>query len=227
MARGLEIERKRNINVFAILFWLLLTGLLAATAWYGYRWYMEGETPPIVRAQTADPRVDETPVTPKQVDEHTVPATDPRYISIPSLGVANTRIFGVGVKDNKQLDAPKNISDAAWYTQSARPGNGYGAILINGHNGGNTRNGVFAKLGTLAVGADIILERGDGKKFTYTVVENQSMTLEEANQTGMAMMMKSADDTKEGLNLITCDGKWVPRYQQFDRRIMLRAVMKT
>jgi LPXTG-site transpeptidase (sortase) family protein len=135
------------------------------------------------------------------------------------------RVQKVGVTSNNQLDVPKNINDAAWYQKSATPGQGYGAVLIDGHNGGITRNGVFAKLNTLSQGDQITVERGDGKKYTYSVVENESMSLDEVNSTGMKKMMKSADEDTEGLSLITCDGKWIPKIQQFDRRIMLRAVL--
>jgi sortase (surface protein transpeptidase) len=85
---------------------------------------------------------------------------------------------------------------------------------------------VFAKLNTLSDGDQITIERGDGKKFTYSVVENESMPLDEVNNSGMKKMMKSADEDTEGLSLITCDGKWIPKIQQFDRRIMLRAVLE-
>lgn len=227
MARqGLEIKHKRSFHWVSLLIWALLLGLLLAIVWFGYRYFTTGELPPVVsvRALEADPRVDESPVSKKQVDQHIVPANQPRYISIPSLGIGNTRVFKVGVDKNNQLGAPANISDAAWYEKSMTPGAGYGAVLIDAHNGGVTRDGVFAKLGTLSRGAEIIVERGDGKKFTYKVIENESMPLEEVNKTGMKKMMQSVEAGKEGLSLITCDGKWVPKYQQFDRRIMLRAV---
>lgn len=227
MARGLEIRRKRNLHIWGWAFWIILLGLLGGALWFGYRYFTTGELPPglSAKALTADPRVDESPVGKKQIAEYVVPADQPRYISIPSIGVGETRVFPVGVTANNQLDTPKNISDAAWYTKSAKPGQGYGAVLMDGHNGGITRDGVFAKLGALQPGAEIVVERGDGKRFTYQVVENQSMPLEEVNKTGMKMMMRSADEVKEGLNIITCDGNWVPKYQQFDRRIMLRAVI--
>lgn len=227
MAHGLSIRHKREFHVWSWVFWILLLGALGASLWFGYQYFTRGDLPPFVSAKSlqADPRVDESPVTKKQVNEHKVPADQPRYISIPSLGVKDARVFAVGIDANNQLEAPQNISDAAWYEKSATPGNDYGAVLINAHNGGITRNGVFARLNTLVDGDEITIERGDGKKFTYEVVENQSMGLEEVNKTGMPMMMKSADEDKEGLNLITCDGKWVPKYQQFDRRIMLRAIL--
>lgn len=226
MAHGLSIKHKRQLHIFAWVFWILVIGTLIAAAWFAYRYFDTGELPSFVTAKAlqADPNVDETVVTKKQVNEHTVPKDQPRYISIPALRIDKTRVFAVGTTKNNQLEAPKNIADAAWYRKSALPGASYGAVLINAHNGGATRDGVFAKLGTLGVNAQIMVERGDGKVFTYKVVENKSMPLEEVNKTGMKMMMQSADETKEGLNLITCDGKWVPKYQQFDRRIMLRAV---
>ena len=226
MATGLHIDHKRNLSIVRWLFWMAFLVVLCGAAWIGYNYFTKGDLPAFVSvsALTADPRVDEKPVAKSQIDEHKVAKDEPRYISIPSLGVGKTRVFGVGVTANGQLDTPKNISDAAWYNKSAKPGVGYGAVLIDGHNGGITRSGVFAKLGTLQAGSEIIIERGDGKKFTYSVVENESMALDEVNKTGMKKMMQSADESKEGLNLITCDGKWVPKYQQFDRRIMLRAV---
>lgn len=227
MAHGLSIKHKRDFHLWNWVFWIVLLGAIGATTWFGYQYFTRGDLPPFISAKAlkANPQVDESPVSKSKISKHVVPAGQPRYISIPSLGVDETRVFAVGTDANNQLHAPQNISDAAWYKKSAMPGNGYGAILINGHNGGITRNGVFAKLNTLVKGDEITLERGDGKKFTYEVVENQSMSLPEVNKSGMQMMMKSADETKEGLNLITCDGKWVPKYQQFDRRIMLRAVL--
>lgn len=205
---------------------ILLFLVFLTSCWYAYRWYMEGEEPPITVPLfvTADPDVDETEVTAEQIDTHAVPAANPRYVSIPSLGITNTRVFAMGVGKDNSLLSPANISDAAWYDKSATPGSG-GVVLMNAHNGGVTRNGVFAKLGTLSKGEIIEIERGDGQKFHYEVRENQSMPLEEVRESGMKMMTQSAEPGKEALNLITCDGKWVPRFKQFDRRIMLRAVL--
>jgi LPXTG-site transpeptidase (sortase) family protein len=223
---GLEIKQKRELHLWRWFFWLVLVALLATAGWFGYQWYTTGEEPPIpLPIASADPRIDETVVPKAKVEEYTVPATHPRYISIPKLGISKVRVQQVGVTANNQLDVPKNINDTAWYEKSATPGQGYGAVLIDGHNGGITRNGVFTKLSTLQGGDEITVERGDGETFTYSVVENESMSLDEVNETGMKKMMTSADEDKEGLSLITCDGKWVPKIQQFDRRIMLRAVI--
>lgn len=226
MAHGLEIKHKRETHPIRWMLLVLLIVLAAATGWFGWQYFNTGNLPlgATVDALQANPAIDESEVSDQQVKSHTVKPDEPRYITIPKLSLGNVRVFGVGVDANNQLQAPSNISDAAWYTKSSRPGLGYGAVLINAHNGGARRDGAFAKLGTLTKGDTIEVERGDGKLFTYKVVENQSMPLEEVNATGMKMMMESAEEGKEGLNLITCDGNWVPKYKQFDRRIMLRAV---
>ncbi len=200
--------------------------VLVATGWYTYRWYMHGDELPvdIPVFVTADPDVDESEVTQELVTTHVVDTYAPRYLSIPALGIQNTRVFGVGVDKNGALMAPANISDVAWYSKSATPGSG-GVVLVDGHNGGITRNGVFSRLHTLTQGSIIEIERGDGEKFRYEVRENQSMHIDEVNSTGMSMMLTTAEEGREALNIITCDGKWVPRLGQFDRRIMLRAVL--
>lgn len=173
----------------------------------------------------ADPDVDETPVTAAMIEEYQVPADQPRYISIPVLGIDKARVQKVGLTKDKMLDTPKNISDTAWYDKSALPGQGYGAVLIDGHNGGITKDGVFAKLGSLKDGDQIVVERGDGRKVIYAVAENKTETLKETNASGMKRLMTPFDQTKEGLGLITCAGNWVPRDKVFDKRILVRAVV--
>lgn len=221
---GLTIQHKHELHLWKWFFWLLVFGFIAASGWFAYRWYTTGEEPPLIPIAAADPRIDESDISKSDIDGYTVPASQPRYISIPKLGIDKVRIMKVGVAANGLLDTPKNIHDTAWYEKSATPGQGYGAVLIDGHNSGTTKDGVFAKLSTLTEGDKITIERGDGKKFTYTLVSNENMSLQEANESGMKEMMQSAEFDKEGLSLITSDGKWVPRLQQFDRRIMLRAV---
>jgi len=38
-------------------------------------------------------------------------------------------------------------------------------------------------------------------------------------------MMYSVEPDKEGLSLITCSGRWVPKDKVFDRRILVRATI--
>lgn len=224
---GLYIEGKRDLHLYRWLSLLAIVVILATIGWLLYRWFTTGERPPIIplpASALADSSIDEEPVSQVAIDNYKVPAKDPRYISIPALNISKTRVKPVGLTKNNLLDTPANIHDTAWYKNSARPGQGYGAVLIDGHNGGVTRDGIFAGLHKLKNGDEIIIERGDGKKITYTVVENRTESLAEANKTGMQRLLTPYDKKKEGLGLITCAGNWVPRDKVFDKRIMIRAV---
>lgn len=227
MNQGLSIKYKKSFSVLKWAASAIVVALIIASGWYTYQWFVHGEEPPIVplpASALADTSVDESAVTPAMIEDHTVPDLHPRYISIPALGIDKVRVQNVGLTETRQLDTPKNISDTAWYNKSATPGQGYGSVLIDGHNGGVTRNGVFAGLERLANGDEIMIERGDGEQFYYKVVENKTESLADANATGMQRVMTPYDNAKEGLGLITCAGKWIPRDKVFDQRILVRAV---
>lgn len=222
MALNIEYVKERHTGRWVALIIFIL--ILAAAGWFGYRWYTTGNIPvdlPIVSANTA---IDESDITFDQTNGHTMPSEQPRYIRIPSIDLTTTRIFPVGLDSNNLIEAPGNINDVSWYKESGTPGDG-GVILMQGHSVGVSKNGAFAKLSTLKKGDIMTLERGDGQTFTYRVVENQNMSIDEVNATGMKMMGQSADPGKEALNLIGYDGTWVPRLGMFDRRTMLRAVI--
>lgn len=224
---GLYIEQKRDYHIGRWLFIAAFVALLAAAGWFGYRWFITGVQPPIVplpAAALADPSVDEALVSQSAIDNYKVPATHPRYISIPALNITKARVQKVGLTKANTIDTPKNISDAAWYSASATPGQGYGQVVIDGHNGGISRDGIFANLSSLKDGDTVIIERGDGKRFTYTVVENKTESLKEANTTGMKRLLTPYDTSQEGLGLITCAGNWVPRDKVFNKRVLVRAV---
>lgn len=227
MASGLYLERKRDFHIKYWLIGLAVVAMLGTVGWFLLQWYTTGDKPaflPLPASALADPTVDETPVTKSDIDNYHVDAHHPRYISIPALNIDKARVQTVGLTKYNTLDTPRNISDTAWYNQSAYPGQGYGAVLIDGHNGGISRNGVFAKLSSLKKDDEITIERGDGKKFHYFVVENKTESLKDANTTGMQRLLTPFDTDKEGLGLITCAGNWVPRDKVFDKRILIRAV---
>ena len=210
--------------------WLLLIGY---TGFYIYVNFIQTKDISSSSSQTvASHEVDETEVTQEKKEDYQVPNPSfPRYLSIPSLKISNARIVQIGtIKNTGQLDSPKSIYDAGWYTKSGLPGAGKGAVLIDGHNGGPTKGGIFENLGSLSKGSEIIIERGDGQRITYQVVDNREMSVEdinnESNPLGMKTMLNSMDPKKEGLNMITCVGDWDYSKNTFNKRVMLRAVRK-
>ena len=184
---------------------------------------MEGK--PRATAETVEEaaEVEETEVTPAQRAEHVVAADVPRYLSIEKLGIVNARVFSMGINSAGELDVPYNIFDIGWYSQSSKPGSG-GVLVMDGHNGGPNVEGVFKHLNQLYTGDLIVVERGDGTKFTYKVVENNEVPLSAADD-----YMKTAFTSPvlgtEALTLISCVGEWSQVQQTYLSRQFVRAVL--
>jgi sortase (surface protein transpeptidase) len=168
---------------------------------------------------SADPDAPSTtPVSSQSIRSYAVAPDLARYIKIPKLDV-HARVLQVGVTTSGALGAPGNVFDAAWYTGSAKPGQP-GASLIDGHVSSWTTNGVFYGIKKLAPGDAIQIEKGDGKVLSYSVVK--VVTYDAAN-VDMQSLMRSADLSKSGLNLITCGGKYDREQGEFTQRVAVYA----
>lgn len=226
MSTGLHIQEQKSFSYIGWLAGLLVVLGLAVCAWYGYLYYTKGIEPPIpIPVANANTNVIEDQVPKATVDNYTVAADEPRYLSIPALDVDKSRILAIGTTDTGELDTPRNIHDTGWYNKSSHPGDGTPAMLLDGHNGGPTKGGVFENIGKLQPGDSIIIERGDGHKFTYLVKQNDSYTVDDMNDHVMKELSQSAELGTQGLNMISCTGNWIPQLQTYDHRQVVRAVL--
>ncbi len=161
--------------------------------------------------------------TEEEVYEYVVAADMPRYLTIDALGVYNARILSLGVDRNGALATPRNIFDVGWYDASGKPGQG-GTMVIDGHNGGPHVYGVFKRLPDLVSGDIITVERGDGVKYNYSVVENTEVPLSESDKY-MSTAMKSPVRGKESVTLISCTGEWSQQQRTYLSRQFTRAIL--
>ena len=110
-----------------------------------------------------------------------------------------------------------------WYTSSGKPGEGK-TIVIDGHNGGPTRHGVFKDLPNLAPGDQFVIQRGDDVEYTYSVYDNVTVPLAEADKY-MVKAMHSPVSGVESVTLITCTGEWSQTKGTYLSRQFLRAIL--
>lgn len=185
---------------------------------------MDGSERAISSVETIEiEELEEDEPTEQQVSTYTVPADRPRYLHIPTLELYNVRIIGVGVDASGALATPRNIHDVGWYTSSGKPGEGK-TMVIDGHNGGPTKQGVFKKIPQLKEGDQFVIERGDGVKYTFSVYDNVTVPLEEANKY-MVKAMHSPVSGTESVTLITCTGEWSQTRGTYLSRQFLRAIL--
>ena len=229
MGKKIHLDLKKNISkiIFGIIAIVLLVCAARILIWEHY-YYEEkegSEREASVSSPVEDEDVDETDVSDADKTEYNVAGDRPRYLSISKLGIKNSRVLPVGLTNSRQLATPNNIFDVGWYTESAKPGQD-GAMVIDGHNGGPTKSGVFKNLPSLAEGDIIEIERGDGTTFKYRVVENNEYSLDEANE-NMNKMFSVPDPkkNKQSVSLITCSGEWSDIQKTYLSRQFVRAVL--
>ena len=173
---------------------------------------------------TEDETLDETEIDGDTLDNYEVPADNPRFLEIESLGIGRSRVLPVGVTATGELGTPVSIFDVGWYEASSKPGGGKTSV-IDGHNGGPTKTGVFKRLPELEIGEIIKITRGDGKIFNYKVVENEKISLDDANDYMKEKAMYSPESGKESLTLITCTGEWSQEKRTYLSRQFVRAIL--
>jgi sortase A len=151
------------------------------------------------------------------VVSYTVPASDPKYISVPIIEISNARIVRLGLLASGQIAVPNNIYDTGWYGGSALPGH-LGAMFIYGHVSSWTNDGVFYNLKKLKAGDTITITRGDNTTYNYQVV---SVKIYPYNNVDMEQVLAPIDASKPGLNLMTCTGQVIKGTSEFNERLVV------
>ena len=228
---GLKFNWKKNLPkiIWGTILFILIVCLIKIKVWEDHYYASkEGSTRSIAVATTNAPEggtenVSEEDVTENDKQAWRVAADRPRFLSITKLGIDRARVIEIGINNEGRLQTPGSIFDVGWYNATGKPGEGK-VMLVDGHNGGPTKEGVFKHLPELTTGDVITIERGDGKFFRYSVVENEEVPISEADAK-MNKMMTSAVPGKEGLNIISCTGDWSQVQQTYLSRQFLRAVL--
>lgn len=173
----------------------------------------------------SEENVDREQPTTTEITEYTVAPDKPRYFSIPTLGIRNARILEVGTLSNGEMATPYNIWDVGWYTGSSLPGT-TGVSVMNGH-GGVPNGCIFGNLPRIQVGDTIQIEMGDGREYTYRVVDTATKALgDEANAYMQAEAFKSPVAGQPSLTLITCVGEYWLSSKTYSHRLFVRAVLE-
>ena len=139
----------------------------------------------------------------------------PLRIKIPSIRV-NAVIRSVGLAPDGSMGVPKLPMDTAWYMLGPKPGE-TGSATIAGHvNWWHGATGVFANLRKLKPGDTITVQDDKGALVSFIVRKIRSYgTAEDSSD------VFSSTDGKAHLNLITCDGAWDKRAQQYSKRLVV------
>ncbi len=135
---------------------------------------------------------------------------------IPVIKV-NANIGSLGNKQSGEMEAPKDPKEVGWFNFGPRPGE-QGIALVAGHlDNAYGAPAVFWHLSKLKAGDDIFITDKNGKSIHFKVsgskIYDANSPLEEIYGTGGAAR----------LNLITCDGVWDKKTQNYSSRLVVSA----
>lgn len=140
----------------------------------------------------------------------------PIRLTIPSIGVDAT-IEGVGLTDGGELGVPIGPLNAGWYKAGPRPGE-LGNAVIDGHFG-LWKDGtatVFNNILNLQKGDKLYVSDKNGKPIVFVV---SGFGIYDPAQDSTSIF--KAGDRKAHLNLITCNGIWIPSQKTYSNRLIV------
>ncbi len=141
----------------------------------------------------------------------------PMSIMIPRLALS-ALIEKVALAKDGAMSAPKDALRAGWFALGARPGE-VGSAAIAGHlNSEKGTRGAFSNLHKAKKGDKISIKDDKGVTTSF-VVSGSKQYAAAADATDVF----SSTDGKAHLNLITCDGAWNEKANQYSKRLVVFA----
>jgi sortase A len=156
-----------------------------------------------------------TGVPPISVETPVATSSLPARLIVPSLKI-NASVQDLGINAIGNMQAPDNFVDVGWYKYGTVPGY-IGSAVIDGHvDNGLGLAGVFLKLNTIQVGADVYVQTEGGDMLHFVVSNVQAYPYQ-----SVPVDQVFAENDAARLNLITCDGTWVNGQDTYNERLVV------
>ena len=214
-------KRHRRVAMVAIIL-LIAIGLLGYAGHYIWQWRQATHNGTVTIPQEtitySTDQPDETPPD-EACDRYTVPADQPRYIKIDGYDISGC-IQKVGLDQHGAVAVPSNVHVAGWFTGGPVPGQS-GVSLIDGHVMGRFGRAIFSDLQLIKAGDTISVQYGDQSWKTFTVQDSHAYAVADTD----AHLFDALDGVSKQLNIVTCYGGYDHNTQQYDKRLIVRAVL--
>lgn len=131
-----------------------------------------------------------------------LPGSEPVSLSIPVIDVDAEKVVGLGLAPDGSIEVPEDPATPGWFTPGPSPGQ-LGPSIIAGHVDSRTGPAVFYRLGELAPGDRMTVNREDGSVVTFEVHAVASFDKDDFP----TRRIYGSTDRAE-LRLITCSGEY-------------------
>lgn len=143
----------------------------------------------------------------------------PVRLLIPALSI-DAHVQYVGVTTGGEMGVPNNFTDVAWYRNGTLPGMA-GSAVMDGHvDNGLALPGVFKYLERIKIGDSVYVETRDERMLHFVVYDTEIYPYKD-----VPMDKLFAESDAARLNLITCQGSWLPGDKTYDQRLVVYATL--
>lgn len=139
----------------------------------------------------------------------------PVRLLIPKLEI-DAEVQRLGVTSTGNMAAPNNFTDVSWYKHGTVPGF-KGSAVVAGHvDNALGTPAIFYELPKLELGDSIYVTNSAGEKLHFQVIDKEIYRYDQAPAEKIFN-----DSTGTYLNLITCQGDWVPEARSAENRLVV------
>jgi LPXTG-site transpeptidase (sortase) family protein len=142
----------------------------------------------------------------------------PAEVSIPAIE-ATSSLVPLGLNADRTVEVPPVDEPmlAGWFTGGPKPGE-QGPAVILGHVNGGGRPGIFARLGELAAGDEVLVRRTDGTTVRFAVHR-----VDQVPKSEFPTDEVYGDTDASELRLITCGGAFDERAGSYRDNVIVYA----
>ncbi len=142
-------------------------------------------------------------------------SSTPISISIPTIEV-EAEVLPVGRTREGNMAVPEKYEDTGWYRYGHEPGTSGNAVIAGHLDNGAGNPAVFYRLGDLRIDDRVFVSNEAGERLEFKVT---GMSLYDYQNAPLELIFGPSDDSR--LNLITCDGVWIPEDKIYDKRLVV------
>ncbi|HET6924286.1 MAG TPA: class F sortase [Candidatus Saccharimonadales bacterium] len=146
-----------------------------------------------------------------------LPSSLPTRLTIPAIG-AQSALTEVGLNADGTPGVPSGatVDEAAWLKTSVTPGQTGTSIIVGHVDTLKSGSSVFYRIGRLAPGTLIRVQRQDGKTAVFTVTAVRSY-----DKTAFPSALVYGQSGTPVLRLITCSGDWDAQSHQYTQNLVV------
>lgn len=143
----------------------------------------------------------------------------PVSIQIPKIKI-DTKIEKVQKDKNGTMDVPQDFNNVGWYSLGPKPGQ-IGNSVIDGHYDSKTGAAIFYRLSNLQTGDEIYIKDAKGEMRTFIIKDKKIY-----KNNVFPIQEVFGKTNKRMLNLITCEGVFNTKSQEYLNRLVIYSELK-